>query len=400
MTEKAADLLERAKAHCFFLGLEDSGALLCKANSIYSIAAIHFLQEKIGLKPDATFITTPDMTITRNSERWRSGFGYGGKITWGSGEDQFIVLNSKPNACGMLVGGLEKIPDSVELLKKMHNLEAEENILQGIRVEWDFYKSNHFIDLFQVIPAAGEKGVFPPYAFMLHGSAGELNGDNPLGFGIYFDKSPLLAKMVERMETLFGCFSFLTGKAAEQYYQRYKEVEEYAKQKRLLAAQKLFGDFTLICNHTHQGLININEISLGCNYVTDYNQLFPVALRDDLPAFLVRGKPSLTPDIIEVAGFTRRARALGIYERLLKANVFPHGGGYLLPGILGVNRVVEVGQSRYFEMDMVNDRGKIMVSDLKELPFDYRGRGVIQRSQDLELFDIAAKLIPRYVIKI
>ena len=38
----------------------------------YGIAKIQFLQEKLGLNPDATFISTPDATITRNVERWKN----------------------------------------------------------------------------------------------------------------------------------------------------------------------------------------------------------------------------------------------------------------------------------------------------------------------------------------
>ena len=100
------EMLRNAKDHCFFIGLHDSGAELCKANSIYGIAGIHYVQRQLGMNPNATFIFTPDMTITRNVGRWKSGFGYGGKITWGEVDDEFIILNAKPNACGMLVGGL------------------------------------------------------------------------------------------------------------------------------------------------------------------------------------------------------------------------------------------------------------------------------------------------------
>ncbi|GAI64685.1 unnamed protein product, partial [marine sediment metagenome] len=70
---------------------------LCKANSIYGIAGIHYVQNLLGMEPNATFIFTPDMTITRNVGRWRSGFGYGGKISWGDGNNDLIILNTKPN---------------------------------------------------------------------------------------------------------------------------------------------------------------------------------------------------------------------------------------------------------------------------------------------------------------
>ena len=100
------DLLTRAEQYMFSTGLRDGATDLCKANMKYGLAKIHWVQERLGFKPDATFISTPDMTISRNATRWKSGFGYGGKVSWGSGDAELIILNSKPNSCGMLVGGL------------------------------------------------------------------------------------------------------------------------------------------------------------------------------------------------------------------------------------------------------------------------------------------------------
>ena len=40
---------------------------------------------------------------------------------------------------------------------------------------WDFGNSNHFVDLFRVMPADGER--FPPYAFLMHFAGDELRGD-------------------------------------------------------------------------------------------------------------------------------------------------------------------------------------------------------------------------------
>ncbi|MHC4806174.1 MAG: hypothetical protein ACYTBX_07905, partial [Planctomycetota bacterium] len=118
------EMLRNAKNHCFFIGLNDSGAELCRANIVYGIAGIHYVQNQLGISPNATFISTPDMTITRNASRWRSGFGYGGKISWGAGNDELVILDAKPNACGMLVGGLEGLPDIESLIKKLHEMET------------------------------------------------------------------------------------------------------------------------------------------------------------------------------------------------------------------------------------------------------------------------------------
>jgi len=393
------ELLENARKHCFFIGLNDSGAELCKANSPYGIAAIHYVQKKLGKKPDATFIFTPDMTITRNTNRWISGFGYGGKITWGDGNDEIVMLNVKPNACGTLVGGLEKMPDIDGLINKLHKMEKDDMKLDDLQIKWDFYKSNHFIDLFQVKPVSRLDIELPPYAFVIHGSAGELTGDSKLGFGLYYDKSKKLYDMAEHIDTPFGEFHLLTGDKARKYFERYQYIDTFAKRKRKLAAKLLFGDFLEIANHTHQGLINMNEIILGCHY-SEGGKLYPLTLRGDLPAYLVRGLTSLSPETIDFLGFEKRAHTLGVYDRLLNANIIPHGGGYVLPDILGVNRVMEIEGKRYFEVDMQNDRGKKIISEVRELPYEYRGRKVILGALEANLIEIVVKLIPLYVIKL
>jgi len=394
------EMLRNAKNHCFFIGLNDSGAELCKANTVYGIAGIHYIQNQLGISPNATFISTPDMTITRNVSRWGSGFGYGGKISWGKGDDDLIILNTKPNACGMMVGGLEELPDIESLIKKLHELEKSAIEIDGVKVNWDFYKSNHFIDVFRVKPVVKLEQNLPPYAFIIHGAADELRGDNESGFGIYYDKSEQLREMAERVETPLGEFLILTGSAAKKYFERYQCVENHSKKKRKIAAELLFGKFIEISNETHQGLINMNEIVLGCHYLNNQTTLFPLTLRADLPAYLVKGKPNLSSESIELLGFEKRAKSLGVYDRLLNADIFPHGGGYVLPDTLTVNKVIEVEGKRYFEVELQNDRGKKIISEVRELPYEYRGRKVVLRALEIGSIEIAVKLIPQYVLKI
>jgi hypothetical protein len=392
--------LENAKQHCFFVGLNDSGAELCKANTVYGVAGIHYIQGQLGLNPNATFISTPDMTVTRNTSRWQSGFGYGGKISWGAGDNELIILNTKPNACGMLVGGLEEPPDIASLIRKLHELEASRMEIDGIKVTWEFYKSNHFIDMFRVKSVAKLAQTLPEYAFIIHGSANEFKGDNELGFGIYYNKSKQLQEMMERVETPCGEFHILRGSGARKYFERYQCAENFSKRKREVAAKFLFGKFIKISNETHQGLVNMNEIVLGCHYLNDHATLFPLTLRADLPAYLVKGNPNLSSESLELLGFEKRAKKLGVYDRLLNANIFPHGGGYVLPDILTINRVIAVNGERYFEAEMQNDRGKKIISDVRELPYEYRGRRVVLRALEIGLIEIVAKLIPEYVLKV
>jgi len=205
--------------------------------------------------------------------------------------------------------------------------------------------------------------------------------------------------MAECIQTPFGDFHILTGDAAKKYFEKYKCVEDFAKRKRRLAADLLFGTHLEISNETHQGLINVNEIALSCHYLEKDGTLFPLTLRGDLPAYIVYGRPNLSPESIDLLGFEKRANRLGIYDRLLNANIIPHGGGYVLPDILSVNKVLEVDRKRYFEVEMQNDRGKKIISEVRDLPYEYRGRTVVLRSLEIGTIDIIAKLIPQYVLK-
>jgi hypothetical protein len=395
-----ADILLRAKNHCFFIGLNDSGAELAKANTPYGIAGMHVVQQKLGLSPDATFISTPDLTITRNSTRWKSGFGYGGKISWGNGDDELVILNVKPNACGMLIGGLYSIPEIEKLIHTLHEMDKNPITIDGIEVKWHFQKSNHFIDIFHAKTIVKTGKEIPPYAFVIHGSANEFTADNPTGFGLYYDTSKELFSMARKVETPFSDFYVLEGNNAKKYLEKYTYADEFVRKKRRKAAELLFGDFVEISNITHQGLVNMNEILLGCHHITDSDSLFPLMLRGDLPAYLVKGKKNLAPETIELLGFEKRAQSLGVYHRLTNANVIPHGGGYVLPDLLTVNRIIEVDRERYFEVEMQNDRGKKIISDVRELPFEYRGRNVILRALEMGIVEIVAKLIPICVLKI
>ena len=394
------EYLSRAKDHLFMTGVNDNGMKLCAANMVYGIAKIHFLQEKLGLKADATFISTPDATITRNAERWNNGFGYGGKIEWGNEALELMILDLLPNACGMLVGGLEELPQIEILIDKVSTISVKSSDIKvnGIKVVWDFGKGNHFIDVFKVRDIMGMEN-FLPYIFIIHGAGDELRDDNPKGYGLYYYRSKRLENIAKKIDTPFGKIRFLTGKEASDYYEQYKFVDDFSKRRRIEFAKRLFGDFKIISNETHQGLADINTMLLGCHLIKD-NQILPIALRGDLPAYLVYGKPSFTKEQIENLGFEKRAKKLDLTNRLRNANVVPHGGGYHFPDILSVLKVIENNGQRYFLMDLINDRGKKVIKDLREIPYDYRGRMVVLRTLELGLANIIAKLIPLYVLKI
>lgn len=390
--------LRRASEHIFSTGLPDSGSRLGLANMRYGLAKIHWVQEQLGLPANATFVSAPDLTVTRNASRWRSGFGYGGSLTWGDGSLDLMILDLKPNACGMIVGSLDYLPDRQALLEQVHALTHETVEIDGVSIRWDLGKSNHFIDLFHVEALA--EVAFPAYVFMMHFAGGELRGETSHGPGLYWDHSPALQARMQVFDTPFGPLRALTGDDARAYFEFYRRVESFVQKRRLYVAERLFDDYSLINNDTHQGLSHANQIVLGCYRFSDGDCIYPIGLRPDLPAYLVRGRPNLSPEAIENLGFEKRARRLGVYERLTTANLLPHGGGYVFPHILDVTRVYEIDAERYFEVDLTTGGGRQIVAGVRDLPYEYRGRKVVLRMLELGMAELVARLTPVYILKV
>ncbi|NQU78552.1 hypothetical protein HQ545_02160 [Candidatus Woesearchaeota archaeon] len=392
-------LLNRAKKHIFSTGLNDGASHLCISNMRYGLAKMHYVQQKYGLEPDATFVTTPDETVSRNAGRWEQGISYGGKLSWGGGREKMVVLDVKPNCCGMLVGGLNKLPSPRKILRRVYDLEHESSYVNNVRVQWDFYKGNHFIDVFKVHEK--ESGLkLPRYAVILHAGCSELKGDTDKGSGLYWNMSKQLREECRRVKTPFGPSYILDGHDASEYYNFNLFAEDFAKKRRELAFKMLFDHGKVLCNNTHQGLLNLNEIALGCQVFNSRKSLLPISIRADLPSYLVRGNHSFTPHQMDLAGFSSRAEELGVYHRLARANIVPHGGGYAFQDALSVEKVFEIKGKRYFKIDMANSVGKKIISNVKELQFSYRGREVVQRTLDLGMCELSAELEPVYTIKV
>jgi hypothetical protein len=384
----------------------DSANALCAANMKYGLAKIHHVLSKLSMEPDATFVSAPDATVTRNVKRWNNGLGYGGKLSWGDGNRKIVFLDSMPNACGMLVGGLDSLPKMNTLIDNISIVLGNEEIIDDITIEWDFAVSNHFIDLYRYKPLDDEADSPHKYIFIIHGSVPELKGDNEskFGFGLYRHKSALLAEMAEEFDTPFGETWVIKDSNADEYLKLNNFACEFSKKKRLHAAQAIFGGFTEICNPIHQGLHNINAHLLGCQNTDEdgHDELLPIALRADLPAYLVRGKPNFDEETLEYLGFTKRAEKLDVTHRLLKANILPHGGGYKFPHILGINQVIESSRGvRYYVTDMsTGHESEEIFSNPRELEYTYRGREVVRRAVDLRMCEIVARLMPRFILKI
>lgn len=388
------EFLKDAEARIFSVGLDDIATRLCCENMKFGIAKILHIQKELGIKKDACFIATPDMTITRNVNRWKSGFGYGGLLSWGNGKQEIVILDVKPNACGMLVGGLDKLPAIDSIYTKIEEFKSSNGlIIDGLKVEWDFSKGNHFLNVYEVEMEFGIK--LPKFIFILHGSGKELRRETKHGLGLYYDESSLLSLVAEEMHTPFGSLKVIQGQRAKEYVDFYEFAEEFSRKRRKKVAEFLFGSYDLISNETHQGLVGMNAVRFGC-----HKFIYPMTLKAELPAYLLSGKKNFSSDIMNELKFIWRAKENDLDIDLQQANLLPHGAGYCLLGTSRLIGVSDMGAERVFEIQSSHDGAIRPVSSMKELPYDYRGKEVLLRSLELDLCEIKAKLIPRIALKV
>ena len=397
------DPLSWARSHLFSLGVNDGACRLSCANMVYGMAKINSVLAELGYPPDTTFIGTPDLTITRNSARWKAGFGYGGKLMWGDGDRPLTVLDVKPNACGMLVGGLSDIPDMEQVLKRLADLQETRTTLMGIPIAWDFARGNHFLDICR-LESTDPNHEFPPYAFVLHGSCPEMHGPTDLGPGMYWDSSDVLVQQARLFTTPWGPLHVLLDDNARQYSEFCDTAVDFAAQRRLIAARHCFGDFTVISNTCHQSMQGPNCILLGCQSTTagpgGTPSLLPIMIRSDLPGYIFEGLPGLHPTVVADMGFDRRDVSDTVKGRLTSADVLPHGAGYCAIHLNDVIEVIEMGDRRFFVTSTGDSQTPEVIVEPRDLPISYRGRQPVLRSIECSLGRMAGKLTPLYVIKV
>ena len=398
------ELLQRANDYIFSTGLNDGASKLCKANMKYGLAQFHLIQERYGFEPKATFISSPDETISRNNFRWNSGLGYGGRLNWGDSNDKLIFVNVKPNCCGILVGGLEEIPDPYDLIKTIDKVKSLELYNDDVLINWEYGVSYHFINCFETKTLSDVD--FPPYMFMIHGSAPEFR-DDKYGMGLYIDISKTLKERAIEEKTKLGSQYILLDSDAKEYLDFNKKAISFSNKKREIIANKLFGtNSEIICNSSHQFLKDYNNMYLGSN-CTDPDceliptNIFPTALRADIACYLFKGKKSFSDITLKNNNFLERAESLELIELLKNADLLPHGGGYMLPDVSRVQKVLEHNDQRYFACELVKDSKKLkIVRNVKELQFEYRGRDVILKTLQLDLGEIIARLNPIFSLKL
>jgi hypothetical protein len=322
----------------------------------------------------------------------------------GDGSDKIIFLNVKPNCCGILVGGLEEIPDPYDLIKTIDKVKSIKLYDNDVLINWDYGVSNHFINCFETKILSDID--FPPYMFMIHGSAPEFR-DDKYGIGLYIDVSKTLKECAIEEQTKLGRQYILLDSDAKEYLDFNKKAINFSNKKREIIANELFGtDYEIICNSSHQFLKDYNNMYLGSN-CTDADcdlvptNIFPTALRADVACYLFKGKKSFSEITLKNNNFLERAENLELLDLLKNADILPHGGGYMLPDVSRVQKVLEYKDQRYFACELVKDNNKLkIVRNVKELQFEYRGRDVILKTLQLDLGEIIARLNPVFSLKL
>jgi hypothetical protein len=365
----------------------------------FGLAKIQWLQAELGLPQDASFIGAPDATVTRNTRRWVQGFGYGGRIQW-TGE--FAVLDIKSNACGMIVVALDDPPPAELIRERAKQLEREPLVVDGVEIEFDLGEGNHFLDLCDVRETFGAAPSCAKSYAVIHSSGHEHRARSPQGPGIYYDESEELARRVELHETPWGPLHVLCGEAAREWYAVYSWCQEFALARREALARALLGPLSVVCNRTHQGLLAMNDAILGCYCFDDADlargQLFPLTLSPELPVYLVEPIPNFDPRVLEAMGLAERGHRYGLLERLGRANLLPHGGGYSYSQFAGVRRVIEDGPRRAFEL--VRPDGSVeSAEDVRQHAYGYRGDEVRQKMIELRLGEPRIKTEITYILR-
>lgn len=374
---ESQERLDRAQQRCFFFDVDDAAARLCRANVAFGLAKIHWLQEKLGTEPDATYVSTPDSTVTRNIDRWTSGFGYGGVFEWSG---RMMPLELKPNCCGMLAAGLDEVPSIEEVTRTIARLAETTLTVDGVAAQWDMHRGNHFINLYRVEDPSVTGG--HPYLVIMHSSGSEFRGPNPRGPGLYMNAGGEgLAAIAERWETPFGPIAFLRSDAADDYVAYVAMVDGFAKARREAYVRAIFGDAAdVLFNETHQGMDGPGRMLLGCYSTTSLRAPWvPMTLRPDLPAYLIAPNEVYGEEAIERAGVRVQVAAQGCEARVKGALVLPHGGGYAFPGLEGMSLEVQAqGAVRRFRFG----QGP-WVEHVRGLPYAYRANEVVERLTEL-----------------
>lgn len=71
--------MRNAEKYLFSLGLNDPAEEVGRVNAILYLAKMHYIQEKLGYKPQPMFIGTPDFTFQTSPRKFHESVPEGGR---------------------------------------------------------------------------------------------------------------------------------------------------------------------------------------------------------------------------------------------------------------------------------------------------------------------------------
>lgn len=395
LTLEQQGLLDEAREHILSIGIDDASLVVSKINASVGLGKILYYLKKSGISSGKTFcLFTPDGGITRNKGRWMSGFSYGCLIRWPAPEDcgeQFIFPEIKPNACGMLVARIEKMISKEALYERLNILNQNGFEINNRKIILNLGISNHFIEVCRVKKSNINRINKDSYIILIHTSPSELKSE-------LYDFEALKEKGAKLVETPLGSLLVIKGKQAEEYYQTFLEIDEFGRKKREMIARKICGDIELISNFTHQGLFARNEARLGLYKMSlDQENLYPMTFRWDIKNFLIKPVQNISNKNIKKFGLLKQIRNLEIDNIIENINVLPHGGGYSIPFPNKKWSLLHSNRRHFFRLN----NGKIDYSFClpSEVPYDYRGEEILNRSLQFSLGQVAVELEQLYTFR-
>lgn len=361
------NILTRARQQILVSELNDTSARLAIRNLQHGMAKIIYVMDEIDPKSNINFYGSLDFTITKSEERWGAGFAYGGLIDISTNE-RIIFPEIRPNSCGTIVGSLREDISENEVISRIEKVQIDSGTSN-----WDYGRKNHFINLYRSKQTGKQ-------VFIIHGCPSRLKSDGDHGEGLYLERSKYWKENSETINTPVGDIVVLLEDKADKYWNNYQRYEQYSKDERSLIAQKIFGDFTLICNESHEGMRSMHQYILGCHAALEYSEVFPIMTTIGKPAYLVG-----IDEISEINNVTPHG---------IKA-LIPHGTGYDLhmddPEIEVI--LSESGQ-RLFQLKKLDRGGTEVYRNFAHVPFKHRSPNLVDTWKERGFFNICDTLEP------
>ncbi|MCG8457824.1 MAG: hypothetical protein MI919_16230 [Holophagales bacterium] len=346
----------------------DISARIAAANLAYGLARVLAALRTLVPDADVSYRASPDFTVTRTAKRWQGGFAYGGEMVLETGGLELVVPELRPNACGTLVGRLERTITTEEMIRRASALRAESS-----DTVWDYSRRNHFINLY--LSEERQEQVF-----VIHGCPAHIRFDTDDGPGIDANKSVFWRPHIEWISGPLGDLGVLTGENARRFWRNFRRCELLSLADRTATAERIFGPFEEVQNVSHVGMSSPCSYFHGCHVDGAPGALYPVLTRPGASVYLVeavRNGDGAEPGLL------------------------PHGTGYLLDFPEPLRETTDPDRRRpIFLLGDPGRGGQQVYGDLSSVPFAYREPSLVADWQDQGLLSIRETLIPMITAKL